>query len=286
MELGYITDFNNDNSVRMETTVNKNLTTIDGYTPKNNKCFTFPFNYMLLTTNSGKQKIIKYENFDKPKNQTAKFSYFPVVGVNPELLVVPDNYNGLEHNYDYGISFDEFMQLPWNYDGFKNWFAQNSNKRNWQYVKRGFSIVSNIAKGAAGVPGLINDVMSVGDSVAEMADMRNLPEETRGTIQGNSLMYSGGAGCYVRCECSRTEYITMVDDYFTRYGYLVNETKKPNLRNRKSFDYVQTQGMNLTGGIPQNDLDELNSIFDRGITIWHNPNTVGDYNVSNETISK
>lgn len=286
MEIGYISDLAVTDFRRNETTVNKNLNNIDGYIPKNKKCFIFPFNYMLLLTNSGKQKIIKYENFDNPQNKTAKFSYFPVVGVNPELLVTPDNYNGLEHNYDYSISFDDFIQLPWNYDGFKNWFAQNSNKRTWSYVKKGVSIVSNIAKGSAGVPGLVNDVMSIGDSVAEMADMRNIPEETRGTIQGNALMYSGGAGCYIRCECSKKEYISMVDDYFTRYGYLVNETKKPNLHNRKSFDYIQTQGMNLTGGIPQSDLDELNSIFDRGVTFWHNPNTVGDYDVNNDPISK
>ena len=43
MAVGYITDINAE-LARRETVVNKNLKTIDGYTPKNKKCFCYPYN--------------------------------------------------------------------------------------------------------------------------------------------------------------------------------------------------------------------------------------------------
>ena len=44
MAIGYITDINAE-FARLQTKVNKNLKTIDGYTPKNKKCFCYPYNY-------------------------------------------------------------------------------------------------------------------------------------------------------------------------------------------------------------------------------------------------
>ena len=42
MAIGYLTDFEN---IRIETKVTKNFKNIDGYIPKNNKCYCYPYNY-------------------------------------------------------------------------------------------------------------------------------------------------------------------------------------------------------------------------------------------------
>lgn len=98
MAIGYITDINAE-FARLQTKVNKNLKTIDGYTPKNNKCFCYPFNYLTLNNNSGVKVILKYELFNNSQSTTATIKYYPVVGNNPVLLCVPVNYKGQEKKF-------------------------------------------------------------------------------------------------------------------------------------------------------------------------------------------
>lgn len=281
MAIGYITDINAEVSM-LETKVKKNLKTIDGYTPKNKKCFCYPYNYLTLNNNSGVKVVLKYELFNNPQSSTATIKYYPVVGNNPVLLCVPVYYKGQAKNFDYSVQFANFPPLPWSYDVFKNWAALNTNSIAMSFAQKGLSVASAAVTGNLG--GVIGGVTSTAAELASMADKAKQPDEVRGTPQGNALLYSGGAGVFARCEGCKSEYISKVDDYFTRYGYLINEVKKPLLHNRKNFDYIQTADIDLVGAVPAEDLEELCNIFNNGVTLWHNPETFGDYDVDNSTI--
>ena len=65
------------------------------------------------------------------------------------------------------------------------------------------------------------------------------------------------------------------------YGYKVNRLKVPNITGRPNFNYIKTIGCNIIGDIPQARLQEIKDLFNRGITLWHNPNTFLDYSVNN-----
>jgi hypothetical protein len=69
------------------------------------------------------------------------------------------------------------------------------------------------------------------------------------------------------------------------FGYKVNSLKIPNITGRTNWNYVKTVGCYLAGDIPQEDLAELKSMFDKGITFWHNPATFCDYSQSNAIVS-
>lgn len=281
MAIGYITDINAE-ATRLQTEVNKNLKTIDGYTPKNKKCFCYPYNYLTLNNNSGVKVILKYELFNHPQSSKGTIRYYPVVGNNPVLLCVPINYKGQSKNFDNSVQFANFPPLPWSYDVFKNWAALNTNSIAMSFAQKGLSVASAAVTGNLG--GVIGGVTSTAAELASMADKAKQTDEVIGTPQGNALIYSGGAGVFARCECCKSEYISKVDDYFTRYGYLINEVKKPLLHNRKNFDYIQTADIDLVGAVPAEDLEELCNIFNNGVTLWHNPETFGDYDADNSTI--
>lgn len=51
-------------------TINK-VTTVNGYSPRNNKLKCFPFNYMLISNNNGSSNILHYERF---QNTTCNFT--------------------------------------------------------------------------------------------------------------------------------------------------------------------------------------------------------------------
>lgn len=83
----------------------------------------------------------------------------------------------------------------------------------------------------------------------------------------------------------KNEYAQRLDTYFDMYGYQTNKLKIPNLSNRPNWNYVKTLGANIiqaTGhNVPQEDLQEYKSLFNDGVTIWHNPTTFLDYSQNN-----
>lgn len=56
---------------------------------------------------------------------------------------------------------------------------------------------------------------------------------------------------------------------FMKYGYYIGCVELPNIKSRKFFNYIKTNGAILTGSCNQLILSYLASIFDNGVTIWH-----------------
>ena len=77
-------------------------------------------------------------------------------------------------------------------------------------------------------------------------------------------------------------YKTRIYDYFVKYGYKVNRWEQININSRKYFNFIKTNICNITGNnVPHEYLEEIKSIFDRGVTIWHVDNgaDVGNYSL-------
>ena len=68
------------------------------------------------------------------------------------------------------------------------------------------------------------------------------------------------------------------------YGYKVNMVKMPNLTGRANWNYIKTVGCYIEANIPQEDLQDIKNMFDRGFTIWHHTNTFMDYSQSNAIV--
>ena len=283
MSIGYIKD--NDTGAPNEFSYSVNLNTIDGYTPKNNKCFCYPYTAIVLENNCGGRVILKPELFDglTRANHNISIMYTFIVGSNPSLFAFVKNYCKLIYNFDNSISFNNFPPVPFSYELYANWYAQNKTSSAMNYITKGVGIASNIF--TDNVSGMVSGSLGVLGNYAKEIDLKNRGAVMNGVPQGNEILYSGGAGIFVSQEVYKAEYIHLIDDYFTHYGYQINETKTPSLHNRKNFDYIKTQDINIVGRIPQEDMNELKSLFNNGLTIWHNPATFGDFDVDNSPIA-
>ena len=82
----------------------------------------------------------------------------------------------------------------------------------------------------------------------------------------------------------KAEIAGCIDQYFSQFGYKCNRVKIPNITGRRNWNYVKTVGCYIEADIPQEDLAEIKNMFDRGITIWHNPATFADYSQNNDII--
>lgn len=273
--------------------------TLNGYTPKNNKLFTYPYMYLTVSNNTGSNAIYKYEDFTNPSE--TKWKVVGALTQGGSIKIYPEGYKNAGTNmaYDYGISWGKFPVLSWSSDYYLNWQAQNGVN---QAVQAGANVLKdagNIAGGlaamsssnsaGAGVSGVIGGVGNLVSDVASAMQEQHIaqltPDVARGNINCGDINYSMGKNCVTfACMSCRREYAVMIDSFFSMFGYKVNEVKVPNITGRSNWNFVKTKQCNVLGNIPQEDLDEIKAMFDSGITIWHKTAYFLDYSQNNPIV--
>lgn len=71
-------------------------TTLDGYTPRNQKLRTYPFIYVGFNPTNGSAKIYRYEDF---VNGTPTFNMISEINPNPTVCIIPQNYRGATRKF-------------------------------------------------------------------------------------------------------------------------------------------------------------------------------------------
>ncbi len=145
------------NSVHIDFDITK-PTGFSDYTPKNNKCFVYPYNYLLVTNNIGNQIIYKYEDFyENPLHFDIQISLS--VGCSGRL--VPKNYKKVEYNNDETIPLAKYPTCSWSADAFTNWLTQNSVNVSTQIISGAVGLATgNLPTVAGSVSSLIGEFYS------------------------------------------------------------------------------------------------------------------------------
>ena len=123
---------------------------------------------------------------------------------------------------------------------------------------------------------------------AKMRDMLNTPLSIKSS--GNDTLFNLKNGKQ-RIDLIEYELLpsakNRLSNYFKRYGYKYNRYTQ--LRNciyaRPHYNYVKTHVANITSEIvPHNYLEDLKTIFNKGITLWHMDNNteILNYEVNND----
>ena len=284
--------FINAFKVATDSTININ-NTIDGYTPKNKKLFTSPYNYIMVTNNAGIDIPMKYEDF---KNNTPKFSVYGSITPGCSIKCIPLNYkhrddNGTLNSYVYGISGAKFPICSWVGDIYTNWLTQNgvnvalSAGGSLLQAGLGIAALGTPATALAGVSMLGSGIIGVGQAVSQVRQASLTPEQTSGDINSGDVNFSTGNSVFtVYPTCIRSEYAKIIDDYFTMFGYKVNSLKVPNITGRRNWNFIKTIDINIEAYIPQEDLQKIKNMFNNGVTLWHNSATFLDYSQNNDII--
>lgn len=85
----------------------------------------------------------------------------------------------------------------------------------------------------------------------------------------------------------KTEYLKVIDDYFTRFGYAIRKLEMPNITGRQNWNYVEIASSEEIGygDVPNKYMDIINNACRRGVTIWHNHANVGNYSLNNNIVT-
>ena len=258
-------------------TVYKNHTVLDGYTPKNNKLFVYPYNFLYVSNSQGAAATFNYENFADGTLE-CDFQIGGDIGPNATVVLTPKDYKNTTTNYDESFKLNGYPLCSWTTDIFKEWLAQN-------IVSAPLSIASSalsLGVGAAtGNPIAIGSgILGVASSIGSFYEKSIQPNHTKGSVSGNANVALGIQNFYFFNKVIKSERARVIDDFFTRFGYKVNELKIPNFETRPYFNYIKCLEVNIFGDIPQNDLQKIKQIFKDGITFWHG-DYVGNYSLNN-----
>lgn len=248
---------------------------LNGYMPKNNKLFTYPYNYYRVTNGNGGALNIRYEFC----NGNPKISYSATATQPVQLGTRVSNYkNGTTERTDVLIT-SNFPICSWLNNTYQNWVATAAIPSALGNI--GSSALSGmLTKGLVG--GLVGGAMSMANVLTDGYKASISADTMQGNASSGGINLSKTFGSIqgTRITISK-EYAKIIDDYFTRYGYAIKEIAQPNITSRKSFNYIKTCDCSLTGFMPSDVAKQIADIHNRGITYWHNHEQIGNFLVDN-----
>lgn len=269
-------------------------TTLNGYTPKNNKLKCYPYNVLQVDNNNGGSAVYHYEKF---VNNSPSFRTIGALTPGCSIMCYPLNYNlinddlthdVLQCSYSEGIPAGKYPVGSWNTDVYTNWLTQTGVNRRIGQVSSSISAIGSTLAGDFEGAGM--GLRSIFNSITEVYTHSLIPDQTKGNTNSGDVTYASLQTMFAfKKKSIKQEYARIIDDYFNRTGYKINRIKVPNMSHRQNFNYVQI-GNEDNVAYPNNynnicpppeDLVQINNLFRRGVTLWNSHSNLGDYSVSN-----
>ena len=321
--VSYDPDTHVSRPVRTENTQSKPYADIDGYVPKNNKLFVYPYKFLAVDNSEGSVQEYRYEWFE---GNACPFYIRGVVTASAELTLVPRNYAGASENLNARIGMKQFPQCPYPVDTYKAYLAQQNAylPQQTESIRRTAGIsaggamltaglsgamtgagVGSVAGGVGAIPGaiiggagsaaaagfssLVNSKIAEEKAIAENLvknEVRPQGElEIKGSATSDAIAAARLKGFYFYKRCITAAVARSIDEYFSLFGYKISRQRVFNMRARETWTYIQTIGCNVGGELPAADRAIINKMFDSGVRVWRRVEDIGNFNLSNNPVS-
>lgn len=242
-----------------------------GTPARNKKLCTFPYNYLVGTNECGTEQVYKIE----------KIGYAPLfqigytIAPSPTFVLMPNYYNGIYKDMTTAVTNSNVPTIPWNSNAYDLYFAQHSNSLIFQQVEKSadslFGLIGDVGKGDVrkGVKWGYDTAMSYESKKAQYDDLKSLGSSLHGVPSSNVVGFWDklGVGIYQKFVIESEK--ERIDQFFDRYGYNVSKTATIQWNSRPHYNYIKTSGANIGGTIPQKNKNEINTLLDNGLTVWH-----------------
>lgn len=285
------------------TTITKR-TSFSDYTPKNNKCFVYPYNYLFVTNNNGSNNIFKYEDFT---STNCVFENQLSMSIGCSGRIVPKNYKGMTNAEDEALALGKYPTCAWSSDAFTNWLSQNAVNIAVSVAMIAGSIATagagaaaagaasaavaegaTISAGTAGAVGTgVSVAGSIGNTIGGFYQAALLPNIKGGQATGDVVFATDSNKFVFREMRAKTEYMRIIDSYFSRFGYAIRNVEIPNITGRTYWNYIEIGSSEEIGygDVPSKFMDIINNSCRRGVTIWHSHENLGNYSLNNTIIT-
>lgn len=263
----------------------------DGFTPKNKKLYTYPYNYLQIDNGNGNSLPLRYEFF---KNE-------PVIRVDCtitqpiQIVARPSNYKGVEPEtqsvgatntlMNESLVLTNYPQCSWAYNAYENWIAENGVQMSIGALSGLLGTIPSGLSTTSTAGGVVTGVTGIANILTQLYSASIKSDVCRGNLSNANVNISHKLQQFYTSRVHIPgQYAKMIDDFFTLYGYQTNEVKKPNLYARAEWTYTKTNGCLIVGSAPADDIKRMCDIFDNGIRFWVDPTHVGEYHLNNEPL--
>lgn len=271
------------------------------FKPKNNKLYTYPYCFNIVSNNCGQAVEFKNELFSTEYNK----SYFAIsgsFGPNAEFTCRPLNYNGLAEDYNNVVTLKGLPKCAWITDMYKAYLAQNASSlavenalniaiaaKSINSIAAGTGLISTgagaVLSGGAATAAIADGVgglTSVAKSISKQMDATTMADKAHNAGLAVGAQYSQGQFQFSPFTAMiKPEFAKRVDDYFTMFGYQTNRLKKLKVNTRPKYNYIKGSNLCIRGNIPSVAADVWERVLANGITFWEPGTPIGDYSVDN-----
>ena len=281
------------------------------------RLYNYPYAFAMLTDNLNPPIEIKYHLCE---NNTNTIKVRNTISDRCSYGLFIEGYKGDSEGKMESMVSGDAHELPCSSSAYTTWYASNKNQvaqnvsnnsanafiQNSSLQKQllpsllsqvTFNPMNMVQAGAGMYSSYLNNQMqqqlnnqntqnSINMAMAQANDMKSTPNTM---ISMGSDVYYGLDKGNKKVNLYRfgltDEYYQKLGDYFAMFGYKQNKVMTINRRNRHYYNYIKTIGVNIkSSGVPRNHLEEIKSIYNNGVTIWHvdrNGVEVGDYSMDN-----
>ena len=255
------------------------------YTPRNNKLLTFPYCYFNISNNAGTTVSYCYEDF----NGNPKFDMDGVLTNGCATKLYPTNYKNMtifggdlqDNPYEFGITGAKYPSISWNSDAYTNWLTQNAVNIGIGLGGTALSTVAGVATGnyAGATTSLLG---GVSNAVAQFYEASLIPDQASGNTNVGDLDFTKHKNKFTVFPMSiKPQYAQIIDDYFDLLGYKTCRVKVPNTAHRAQWWYTKTININITGNVPNDEMNKIKDAYNNGLTFWRNASNFLNYSLSN-----
>lgn len=300
----------------------KHPSTINGYSPKNKKllsgafisCYMtmfgqeLEFNPEYITGNSVSAQIVVDDTSGSvgctiTNYGNSNIANFSLVAAIPESSWA---YNQYKNDYNLHSGSNAIYQERMRYQ--RNLNAANANVGAVQGIAstiagaidtvnpvtwalgKGRQAVSNVIEGAqqtynqGAIAGWYEKgVDEINQDLATITESYNAP--ATGSVATSNIYIAGNKTTLsYGYKVPPRDIIKRCDDYLTVYGYKQSTYKVPNLHARLNWTYIRTLGLRASGNFPDEDMDLIKRIFDKGIFFWSSTAVFGNFDQSNPIV--
>ena len=273
-----------------DTPINK-LTTLNGYSPKNNKLKTYPFMYLLMDNGNGSQAIYRYEDFnDSQHPTTCEFDIIGTPSFGGSYYATPLNYGGTPtDNRKNRLHGGKLPTCGFQNDTYINWLTANAVPIITGVVEDTIQVGLGAGSIAGGYTGGIGQVTSglagIINTYNTLEVHSKIPPQHVGNADTGDVNFTSGNTTFTAYAMSiKEEYARCIDNFFSMYGYKVNRLATPNIHKRSNWDFIKCIDVNLEGNIPEKDLTKIRELFNNGCTFWHTTSNYLDYSQTNSIL--
>lgn len=274
-----------------------------GYTPKNNKLYNYPYNYLAVTNNNGQVGTYKWE-YGPPKDETQtvnraiQFTLYTPDVLNTDTYLQPIGYKGSGGDQLDIMMLGGYPQCSWNNDLYKSYLAQNANYLRQTNIDAASKAVIGIGemtigayagdtqaaqRGVNNLTGAIQEAMQLRAKKADIDILAPAAHVAAGTKE--AVFQAGNCAFFVNFMSVTRFYAERIDMFFTKYGYKTNLTRTPLRRTRSRFNYIKTVDCQIVARCPADDARMIENIFNNGVRFWHTTlDTIGYYQDKNEIL--